>query len=368
MARTVRIPYNNLVQASATVLVPSSEETSLPRSALTRQGLGDKWRSKTGWTIVTGDNDTIDFNRGGVKQATIAAGTYATGSALAAAIVTALEAADATPVWACDYNVAATDKFRISSDLAFVLLFGSGATVDTKSVHFDIGFAQADTASATSHTAGSVSYQSQHALHVDLGSAQAGTVIIARGHNFSAAASIEPSASTATTVGAGFRSSLDLSTTMSGTDPRIKFISSLTKRYWRLVIRDVQNTAGYVELAIWFVGTYSQPSTPESVIWSKEYEQLSETYIAIGGANTQARRSRRAVYQLQWRTNATADVTIFEDLDSAMPAGHNFFISFDAEDNPTTSTVYGFLREGLVEQRNDGALYVLPLVFVESLP
>lgn len=373
MARVVRIAYSNLVQGSSAVIVPSSEETSLPRAALTRQGLGDVWRSKTGWTIVADENDKLEFDSGsGISAATIAAGTYATGALLAAAIVTALEAADSTPVWACSYS-GTTFKFTISADVNIQLMFGTSQTWYEQSIHFDLGYTSTDKASAMSHLAEAASYQSRHVLNVDLGSAQALTVAIVTGTNLSSAATIRFDAHTATLVGVGMEDDSligtpDFSQALSGTsDPRLAFFSSQTKQYVRIVISDTTNTAGYVEVAIFFAGGYVTPSTPESWTWTKTYEQLSETFPAISGANHQVQRPRRAVYSLQWRTNSSADVSLFEALDLAMPAGKNFFISFDATDNPTTSTVYGFLRDGLVEQRNDGALYVMPLTFCEAL-
>jgi hypothetical protein len=101
-------------------------------------------------TISAGVNDKIDFNRGGVKVATIAAATYYSAALLAAAVVTALEAADATPVWAC--SVSATGRVTISAGAtSFTLLFSTGANAATSARHV-LGFGVVDTASATSAT------------------------------------------------------------------------------------------------------------------------------------------------------------------------------------------------------------------------
>src|SRR5687768_8839367 len=116
-----RFLHTNRTQAAAAIRTASSTDTAFAISWLLDQMRSRVWRSKSGWTIVAGFNDKIDFNRGGVKVATIAAGTYTTAALLAAAVVTALEAADATPAWACSYS-GSTFKFTISSDIAFVLL------------------------------------------------------------------------------------------------------------------------------------------------------------------------------------------------------------------------------------------------------
>ena len=74
-------------------------------------------------------------------------------------------------MWACSYD-SGTGKFTISSDIAFVLLCGSGANLAT-SVFKSLGFIQSgstgsDTGSATSQTASFTSYQSTHFVGIDL--------------------------------------------------------------------------------------------------------------------------------------------------------------------------------------------------------
>ncbi len=122
----------------------------------------------TGWTVVTGFNDTLDFSafkdaKGNDAKfvATVAAGTYATGDQMATAIQTALSAIVPAPAngWAWDVYYEA-DKFRIDSNFSFVLLASTGANVAT-GIFTDIGFAAVDTSSASSHTGDSVSYGSR---------------------------------------------------------------------------------------------------------------------------------------------------------------------------------------------------------------
>ncbi len=376
MAKVTRIAYTNLVHTAGAVIVPSSEVVALPRAALLRPLHSDVLRFKTGWVVGTGENDVIDFDRGGVKIAFIAAGYYATGALLAEAIRVALEAADPTPVWACTYSPS-THKFTISTAAhAFVLLFASGgAELGGNSARIDIGFAAADTASATSATGGNVAYQSRHSINIDLGSALAASCCFVRGHNLTSAGTAVIQAHASTLVGqplvSPFAGPYDFDATVAGNaDPRVVFFpSTQTKRYLRLVLSDVQNPAGYNELGVLFVGPYSQPSAGESIEWSKGFEHLSENSMAVGGALHQVRRSRRVVYSLTWRVSfLSADVDLLEALDLAMPMGAHFFIAFDATDNPTTDTFYGFLRAGLQEQLEGGRLLVLPVQFAEALP
>lgn len=83
-----------------------------------------------GWEVIPsgapGANDKIDFNRGGVKSATIPAGVY-TPDELALEVGTALEAADsaASGTWTCSFSWT-TRKFTIGVGESFTLLWGTG--------------------------------------------------------------------------------------------------------------------------------------------------------------------------------------------------------------------------------------------------
>lgn len=162
-----RIFRKNLVWLPGAVVVPSSEQPSFTREALQRQGVTDVLRFKVGWDVVTGVNDRIDFNRGGVKVATLTAGNYATAAAYAAAAVAALEAADSTPVWAASQD-SSTGVWSISSDIAFTLLFGSGAN-KARSIAGDAGFDATDSSSATSQSGSRPAWQSRKWVNLDAG-------------------------------------------------------------------------------------------------------------------------------------------------------------------------------------------------------
>ncbi len=367
MAGIPRLCVTNRVQVPATVLSASSSATGSPVSRLKDQLRSKTWRSAIGWTIDA-KNAKIDFNRGGVKAATIASATYATGAALAAAIVTALEAADATPVWACSYD-AGTKKFTISSDLAFTLLFGTGANLAT-SVHVDLGFATADTGSATSQTAGSVAYQSRHAITADLGSAASITAAIVINHNAGAGGTFtfQADAASLAAVGYGDAATPDFSQVLSGdASIRIAFFSDPNRRYLRLLITDVQNALGYGEVGVWFAGPYTQPTVSYGIGFTKTWEELSEITVAISGAHFQDEKARRPSWGLQWLEVLEADRAALAAACALVPKGRCFFFSFDAVTTPT-DTEYGFLAEGVSEALTSGLYFNVSLpVFAGAL-
>jgi hypothetical protein len=340
MALVSRFLYQNRIIASGVVLVPSSADGAFPASQLRDQLRSKAWRSKLGWTIVAGFNDKIDFNRGGVKVATIAPGTYATGALLCVAIVAALEAADATPVWAASYSIS-TFKFTISSDLAFTLLFGSGANIATAPIS-DLGFASADTGSSTSQTGANAVYQSRHNLVADLGvalSVQAGIVI---GHNAGTGGTFTLQGNNSNTWAAPtFTQNLSGDATV-----RIGYFSVQTLRYWRLLIDDCNNTAGYSEVGIWFAGPYSQPSVTYVEGLPKTYQELSEINYAVGGAHFQAMRARRRGWSPQWIEVVEADRVLIEACAAAMPAGKCFFFALQANVD-ATDCPYVYFTDGI---------------------
>jgi hypothetical protein len=360
MAGAPRLSVQNRIAAAATVLSASAAQAAAPVAWLKDQLRSKTWRSPLGWTITAGFNDKIDFNRGGVKVATVAAGTYATGAALAAAVVTALEAADATPVWACSYSVS-TFKFTVSSDLAFTLLWGTGTNTGT-ACHKELGFAVADTGSATSQVGANAVYQSRHFIKADLGSALSVQVGIVINHN----------------AGAGGTFTLQGNATDAWTAPtvnqalagdaaiRIAFISTQTLRYWRLVIDDCGNTLGYSEVGIWYAGPYTQPSVSYAIGFRKRWDELSEVSIAKSGAHWQDENPRRPVWSALWSEVPEADRAALAAAFALVPKGKSFFFTFDAA-SPTV-TEYGWLAEGVEEALTSGLYFDIPVsIFAGAL-
>ncbi len=359
MAGIPRLSITNRIQAPATVLSATSSTTGSPVSRLKDQLRSKTWRSAVGWTIDA-NNAKIDFNRGGVKAATIATGAYATGALLAAAIVTALEAADATPVWACSYD-AGTKKVTISSDLAFTLLWASGANT-LIACHYELGFAVADTGSATSHTGANAVYCSRFWLKADLVTAASVLAGIVINHNSGAGGTYTlqgnaTDAWTAPTVNQALAGDANI---------RIAFIAAQTLRYWRLVINDCGNALGYGEVGIWFAGPYTQPTVSYAIGFAKTWEELSEVTVAISGAHFQDEKARRPSWGLQWSEVPEADRAALAAAFALVPKGRCFFFSFDAVTTPT-DTEYVFVPEGVSEERTAGLYFNVPAALSGAL-
>lgn len=345
-----RLCVTNRIQTPATVLSASSSDAGSPVSRLKDQLRSKTWRSASGWTIVAGFNDKIDFNRGGVKVATLTAGTY-TSAALVTHIIARMETADATPVWACSYS-GSTFKFTINtSSESFTLLWSSGANAAAACAK-DLGWTVADTGSASSQTAPNASYQSRHWIKADLVTAAAvlGGIVVNHNSGATGTYTLQGNASDAWT-------SPTVNQALAGDAAiRIAYIATQTLRYWRLLIDDSGNALGYGEVGIWFAGPYTQPTVSYAVGFTKQWEELSDVTVAISGAHFQDEKSRRPTWGLQWSEVVEADRAALAAAFALVPKGRCFFLSFDAVTTPT-ETEYGFLGEGVSEGLTSGLYF-----------
>jgi hypothetical protein len=353
MAGVTRLCVTNLVQAVASVLTASSALAASPVTRLRDQLRSKTWRSAVGWTVVAGVNDKLDFSDGTTRAATIAAGTYATGALMAAALQTAMNAVSTTCV--VSYS-GATFKFTISRTGTLSLLWSSGANATTNCGK-DFGFSTAaDQTGSSSYTAPNVAYQSRQWLKADFGSAlgvQAGIVI---NHNSGAGGTytLQGNASDAWTAPS-------LTQALAGDATiRVAFLGSLqTFRWWRLLIEDVQNPLGYSEVGIWYAGPYVQPTVTYAAGFAKRWNELSEVSVGISGAHFQDERPRQAAWALQWIEIPEADRATMAAAFALVPRGRNFFFAFDPVGTPT-ATEYVYLDQGAGEDHTVGTYYTVP--------
>ncbi len=277
-----RLLYTNAVMNPGYTLTVSSEDSGAPRSWLRNEARGQRWRSKLGWNIIAGVNDAIDFNRGGVKLAEVAPGNYPTGAALESAIGTALEAADAPPVWVTDYN--ASHLFGIGAGAtSFDLLFGTGAN-KARSIAKDLGYTETDKTGGTAYYGEAASYKSREWIKLDCGLAVPITAGILLDHNLGAGGTVKAQANATDAWGAP-----SVNQTLAGDSIiRIGFFAGGSYRYQRILIDDVTaNTLGYSEAGIAYLGSYTEPS----VTYSCEYEKAWEEFSALAHAMSSGSRA-----------------------------------------------------------------------------
>jgi hypothetical protein len=371
MAGLVRFLDQNRVFGAGAVLSASSFASSLPTSYLLDQLYSKDWRSASGWTIVTGFNDKIDLVEGGTPLvATIAAGTYTTGTALGTAVAAALDAAGAN-TYSCTYSGPANYQFTIARTagvLAFSLPWLTGASAAT-SVGKCMGYL-VDQTGATSYAGATLVFQSRHFIKLDAGQAVSAKACAIIGGNITAPSLgvVRIQASTA----ADF-SSLDLDQSLTDFTAdsagdftlRLGYWSSISKRYWRLLIYDVANTDGFNELGYWYVGSYTEPTVRPSINFARNRDELSAIVNAIDGANHGDIRPKRDIWELEWLDLVDADLVRLEFTQDQHPPGGNFFLHFDTED--MTDVQYGYWAGGLNIRLSGPVYWSVNGVWVEAL-
>lgn len=364
-----RFLVSNLIQATGTVLGSSSIQASLPTAFLRDQLRSKVARTQIGWDVVTGAFDRVDVTVGGTDyHATIAAGTYATGAAYAAAVQSALTAAIAN-AWSVTYSPS-TFLFTVSGTSAFILKFGTGTNV-VHSAGPDLGFAAADTASGTSVSGATAVYQSRKWFTADLGSSQAVTAAMVINHNAGSGGTFSVRGSNTSVLDALTNASPLLAQSLTG-DATIRgaFFASASPRYLALLVDDRANTAGYSEVGIWYAGPYSEPGVNYSIGVTTEYDDLSSVQVAISGPQFAAKRQDRPTSELSWTEVVDADMSILIDTVRALtPKGADFFLAW----NPSTitDTKYGWrhanMKRTLEGPGPTGSYWTVALPFAEAL-
>jgi len=348
-----RVLNTNKIQLPASILSASASATGSSYSRLKDALRSKTWRSLTGWTIVAGLNDKIDFNRGGAKVATLTAGTY-TSSALATHIIARLEAADATPVWACTYS-GTTFKFTISSDLAFTLLWGSGANAAANCAT-DLGWAKSDTGSSTSQVATNASYTSKAWVKANMVSAMAATAGIVINHGSATGTyTLQGNSSDAWT-------SPSFTQVLAGdANIRIAFFAQQTLQWWRLLIDDCGNPRGYSEIGVWYVGTYTEAAKDFGPAWTKQLIPQNEPVYAISGAHfVDEKVDRPAWSAISWPGTSVAERDSLMAAFAVVPKGVPFFFAFDAVTTPT-ATEYVMLGDAASYTHLEGTYFTIDL-------
>jgi len=342
----------NRTMAEATTVSASSSQSAAPAAWIKDQLRSKAWRSEEGWNVVSGFNDRLDFSDGTTRAASLTAGNYATGDAMAAHIQTQMNAVSSTCV--VTYS-SSTKKFTISRTGTLSLLWSTGTNA-SRSIGACLGFdTSANDTGSSSYTGDTVAYKSREWIKVDLGSAlsvQAGVVI---NHNLETDGTITLQGNASDSWGSP---TVDQALSGDG-DIRAAYISTQTLRYWRLLIDGVENDATYTEVGVWYAGPYVEPTVCYSVGLRKNYEQLSDVLVGISGAHFQDERPQRPVWSMRWNELESADRVALHDALYAVPRGAAFFFGFD--DTDATDTEYVWLADGFGEELTTHLYHDIPV-------
>ena len=367
--------YGNQFQRSDAILTASSIDAAFPVGWLRDQLRSKKWRSKSGYNVVAGFNNKLDFKEAGVARvATLAVANYPTPALFAAQVQLAMNAAPgAVNTYVVTYNVPFFTITRNTGAAAVILPFGTGANV-ASSAHRDLGFTSGDYSGLTSYTGGDT-YHSREWVKGDFGSflgnqafGQAGAVIE---HNLLAAGAGQITLQgNATDVWSAPSVSKVLATADAGIVLNFFIGTGDLCRYWRFLIEDVSNPDGFSEMGIAYLGTPLFTTVGYSINLSNDPEELSTVDFAIQGAHYQDQRPIRNVWSLEWEEIGDNDLAVLEGWEAATPRGKCFFFAFDGPGDPL-DTIYCFrasaLRKQYVGPGPGGSYWTASVTLAEAL-
>lgn len=296
------------------------------------------WRS-AGYFLITSANKSIVFRESvGVDlTASIVEGEYTTDATFLTAIKTALEAAGAST-----YTITrdtSTNKIKIASDGG-----GGGGILqlmwtDVGSTAYDVlGFSNgADDTGALTYTADSLRIHTAEWIRWDLGTSSNPKGFAMTGKRnesigLSATATIKlQGSSTDVWTSPVFEQTLDWHE-----ECVIHFDSdglhSSALRYWRLLIVDRDNPAGYIEVSNVYLGdTWSPTQGSIAFPLEFEYEDLSKSDVSDFGVTFSNIRQQTIRPNLNWEMLTSTEVETMRDFVEEYSTAYPFFIALDPD-------------------------------------
>lgn len=361
MANRLFHPNDDLILQSSTLLTTTGYDATFPPEFL-RDQLRQK-PIKWGAYVVDANNDKLDFNRGGVKVATLTHGTYTTPAAYGIMVAARLEAADATPVWSVTYN-STTKCFTIAdTNLGnFDLLMQTGSNRHRTcfpDMGWDLDFA--DQTGTFTYTAIRKSYQSRKYLVVSAadGSALSASAAIIADHNMTLTGSssvrsrVRIQGNTTDTwpvdgslpMDEEFSDLADVNGLEDENVPcRLYFADGVQPfEFWRLVIDDVQNPDGYNRLGRFALTLYNDLTICIADSLASHPQDFSTGQEGPDGTRFANLRRRREVFEIGWNQADTTDHGYLMLFFRRIPAGRMWFFDFDT--TSFSETYYGYFNE-----------------------
>jgi len=238
------------------------------------------------------------------------------------------------PAWTNTYTASYTlPRFtlaRTTGAATFELPFSTAKFV-ARDAHRDLGFPDTDVAGLTSYLANNDAYQSRAFIRLDLGSALDVQVLAALGTNLGSGTITARGFTDANFKTAGFTQ--QLTTSVSGL---VSWLSAVQAyRYWELRIEDGQNTAGYSQVGIFWLGIFFQPARSIAQGYTEGQNDLSTFQQSDFGAIFQDKKANRRIWQVQFRRLSAANRDTFDAIQAAVGIGGAMVVSLDPQNLPS---------------------------------
>lgn len=371
--RTPRLLYQNYFQDADTQITALSEDPAAPIGYMRYQTPSLVYQSIPGYNVVSGLNDKMDFNRGGVQVAALTSGNYSSPQLYAAMVQGRMNAA--SPGFTISYAIGLDNKFSISNSIGtFTLLFGSGVNL-LQSCALDLGYTETDhSPAALTWDAENPSYHTREAVQFRLSGAKLIQALAIYYHNMREGGTLEyvhgsvGEAALWAQVGAVVTGD-DL--TRIRIDPNLNGGDGYTDQYWMFKIKDVGNRDGFSQIGIPYGGPYWQPGRAFAVGSTRKREVLSAINRSYTGTLFRASQRSPRRHQMNWIRLTRADRLTYEAMEEVAVGRHIFFCG-DPRNFPGSDTKFGMLDgpASITEQVGDGdpaVRYNITTDFVEDL-
>jgi hypothetical protein len=310
----------------------SSENASYIAENVRNAFRANVWRSKAGYFNVTALNKDFVINDGTDKTISLTEASYTLASDLATDIQTQLNASST------DFTVAystSTNKFTISRTSNFSILWTNALTTAAELLGFDDS---ADDTGTDTYEADSarICYPGEW-LKIDFGTAKnpKGIIILDKKGDI---IKISPSAVITLQANSSdsWASPAYEKVLTYGEDNIVEIdtdgLFDTTYRYARLLIEDLENALGYVQLGVLYLGdVYELESSTVQRDFQEEFEDLSEIQQSESGEEYADIKAQRSLYssvniQLCTKTDVNTIMNIFQEFGTHTP----FFVSIDS--------------------------------------
>ncbi len=347
---TPRAYWDNLVKRSSALLSASSSDPSFPVKRVVDNRRSKVWRSKLGWNIVAGVNDSIDFTESvsGAAVAVLTPGNYVTGADLAAEIEAAINAAATDNTYTVTYS-AVTRKFTIarSVGVAGIDLNWSTGPNSADTAGEDIGFdVSADDTGATSYTSDVPVQMSSEWIEIDLLTPFSADAVIVLETNLTSSGTIRIQGNATNDFSAP-----SFDATLTGGDPDDPsklldfFAAAETHRFWRLFFEDRDNQQGFMQLGAVFLGPKTEFTRCYALNLPEARQELSTVVTGDHGAIYSDVRPTRREWAFAFRETDDSDKDKWENIANRVRVGDHLFYALDPLNKPLTHTVYGYVRQ-----------------------
>lgn len=354
--RTPRILYRNRLLDAGAVLSASSQDLPVRGVFCLRDPTPTRvWRGRLGWNVVTLFNNKIYFNESGNNRVgTIALGNYASGSAAAAAVQTAMNTAPGVSnTYTVTYSAGFFTITRASGASTCTLQF---ASTNQDSIHQDLGYSNTNVSAVGGATGDNAAYKSREWLKVQWLAGVPITTGLVYAHNLGiegSTTSVHLQLANTDSFENHAPAAGDL---LAGDDEDRIYIAdraSDTKSWARILIKDVSyNTLGYSEVGIAFIGDYLQPGRSIRQGWRQRQRQLTRYSMGDTGSVFVDLKPSPREFDITIPRVSLADRDAMVTFSNTVRLGGSFVYRFDPLNFPGKHTHYVYLtKEVTFDQR-----------------